>query len=107
MSANPPCINRIIRKQRVIVSEIPGTTRDSIDVPLIIGSGPTARHYLLTDTAGMRKMGKGPSERVERYSVFRAQASIEQADVVALMLVTLQAAHRPRQNDREPDRDPR
>lgn len=78
-------INRIIRKQRVIVSDVPGTTRDSIDVPLTIGSGPTARHYLLTDTAGMRKMGKVDSA-VERYSVFRAQASIERADVVALIL---------------------
>jgi GTP-binding protein len=78
-------INRIIRKQRVIVSDVPGTTRDSIDVPLTIGSGPTARHYLLTDTAGMRKMGKVDGA-VERYSVFRAQASIEQADVVALVL---------------------
>lgn len=78
-------INRVIRKQRVIVSDIPGTTRDSIDVPLTIGSGPTARHYLLTDTAGMRKMGKVDGA-VERYSVFRAQASIERADVVALIL---------------------
>ncbi len=78
-------INRIIRKQRVIVSDVPGTTRDSIDIPLIIGSGPTARHYLITDTAGMRKMGKVDGA-VERYSVFRAQASIERADVVALIL---------------------
>jgi GTP-binding protein len=78
-------INRIIRKQRVIVSDVPGTTRDSIDVPLVIGSGPTARHYLLTDTAGMRKMGKVDGA-VERYSVFRSQASIERADVVALVL---------------------
>jgi len=78
-------INRILRKQRVIVSDVPGTTRDSIDIPMTIGSGPTARHYLLTDTAGMRKMGKVDGA-VERYSVFRAQASIERADVVALIL---------------------
>ena len=78
-------INRIIRRERVIVSEIPGTTRDSIDIPFIVGSGPTARHYLLTDTAGMRKMGKIDGA-VERYSVFRAEKSIERADVVVLIM---------------------
>jgi GTP-binding protein len=78
-------INRIIRRERVIVSEIPGTTRDSIDVPFSIGSGPTARNYLLTDTAGMRRLGKVDSA-VERYSVFRAERSIQRADVVILML---------------------
>ena len=78
-------INRVIRRQRVIVSDVPGTTRDSIDVPFTIGSGPTARHYLLTDTAGMRKMGKVDGA-VERYSVYRAEKSIERADVVVLML---------------------
>jgi GTP-binding protein len=78
-------INRMIRRQRVIVSDVPGTTRDSIDVPFTIGSGPTARHYLLTDTAGMRKMGKVDGA-VERYSIFRAEKSIERADVVVLML---------------------
>jgi len=78
-------INRIIRRQRVIVSAVPGTTRDSIDVPFAVGTGPTARHYLLTDTAGMRKLGKIDGA-VERYSVFRAEKSIERADVVVLML---------------------
>lgn len=78
-------INRMTRRQRVIVSEIPGTTRDSIDVPFTIGSGPTARHYLLTDTAGMRRMGKVDGA-VERYSIFRAEKSIERADVVVLMM---------------------
>lgn len=78
-------INRIIRRQRVIVSDVPGTTRDSIDVPFVVGSGPTARHYLLTDTAGMRKLGKVDGA-VERYSVFRAEKSIERADVVVLMI---------------------
>lgn len=78
-------INRIIRRQRVIVSDIPGTTRDSIDIPFTVGTGPTARHYLLTDTAGMRKLGKVDGA-VERYSVFRAEASIERADVAVLMM---------------------
>jgi GTP-binding protein len=78
-------INRLIRQQRVIVSDIPGTTRDSIDVPFVIGSGPTARHYLLTDTAGMRRLGKVDTA-VERFSVFRAERSIQRADVVVLMV---------------------
>ena len=78
-------INRLIRRSRMIVSDIPGTTRDSVDIPFAVGSGPTARHYLLTDTAGMRKLGKVDGA-VERYSVFRAQQSIERADVAVLML---------------------
>jgi GTP-binding protein len=78
-------INRIVRQERLIVSNIPGTTRDIIDIPFQIGEGPTARHYLLTDTAGMRRMGKVDGA-VERYSVFRAESSIRRADVVALMI---------------------
>lgn len=78
-------INRLIRSQRLIVSDLPGTTRDSIDIPFTLGKGATARHYLLTDTAGMRKLGKIDGA-VERYSVFRAEKSIERADVVVLML---------------------
>jgi GTP-binding protein len=78
-------INRLLRKERMIVSDIPGTTRDSIDIPFTVGKEPTARHYLLTDTAGMRRMGKIDGA-VERYSVFRAEKSIERADVVILML---------------------
>ncbi len=78
-------INRLVRQQRVIVSEIPGTTRDSIDVPFSVGSGPTARNYLLTDTAGLRRMGK-VDNAVERFSVFRAERSIQRADVVILMI---------------------
>ncbi len=78
-------LNRVVNQERLIVSEIPGTTRDTIDIPFQVGEGPTARHYLLTDTAGMRRMGKVDGA-VERYSLFRAESSIRQADVVALML---------------------
>lgn len=78
-------INRMVRKERLIVSDIPGTTRDTIDIPFQVGEGPSARHYLLTDTAGMRRMGKVDGA-VERYSVYRAENSIERADVVILML---------------------
>lgn len=78
-------INRLVRDERVIVSALPGTTRDSIDVPFVVGSGPTARHYLLTDTAGMRRLGKIDTA-VERFSIFRAERSIQRADVIVLML---------------------
>jgi len=78
-------INRLLGSSRVIVSEIPGTTRDSIEIPFVIGEGPSARRYRLIDTAGMRKVGKVHSS-VERFSLFRAEQSIERADVVVLML---------------------
>jgi GTP-binding protein len=78
-------INRLIRNQRLIVSDVPGTTRDSIDIPFSVGSGPSARHYLLTDTAGMRRLGKVDTA-VERFSIFRAERSIQGADVVVLMI---------------------
>ena len=78
-------INRVLRNDRVIVSDVPGTTRDSIDIPFTVGRGEQARHYLLIDTAGMRKVGKINSS-VERFSHFRAMKSIARADVVVLVL---------------------
>jgi GTP-binding protein len=78
-------INRLLRAERVIVSEMAGTTRDSIDVPFTIGSGAQARHYVLVDTAGMRHKHR-IDNAVERFSLFRAEESVEQADVVVLVL---------------------
>ena len=78
-------INRLLRTERVIVSDVPGTTRDSIDVPFTIGSGDQARHYVLVDTAGMRHK-HSIDNAVERFSLFRAEQSIAEADVVVLML---------------------
>ncbi len=77
-------INRLLRSDRVIVSDVPGTTRDSIDVPFTVGSGPQARHYVLVDTAGMRRVGKIDNS-VERFSRFRAEKSIKEADVVVVL----------------------
>ncbi|MDA0990330.1 MAG: ribosome biogenesis GTPase Der [Verrucomicrobia bacterium] len=74
-------INRLLRHDRVIVSDIPGTTRDSIDIPFQVGQGGQARHYVLIDTAGMRRKGKIDTT-VERFSRMRAEKSIERADVV-------------------------
>lgn len=78
-------INRLLRSERVIVSPIPGTTRDSIEVPFTVGSGAAARHYRLIDTAGMRQRSKVDGA-VEKFSLLRAERSIEEADVVVLAL---------------------
>lgn len=78
-------VNRLLRSERVIVSPVPGTTRDSIDVPFVVGQGDQARHYLLIDTAGMRRTGKIDSA-VERFGLMRALKSVRDADIVVLML---------------------
>ena len=78
-------INRLLRTERVIVSEVAGTTRDSIDVPFTIGQGDQARHYILVDTAGMRHKHR-IDNAVERFSLFRAEESVKDADVVVLVL---------------------
>lgn len=78
-------INRLLRAERVLVSDIPGTTRDSVDVPFTVGQGEQARHYVLIDTAGLRKQRKIRS-RVEQVSVVQAQRSIRDANVVLLVL---------------------
>ena len=69
-------INRIIGKERVIVSDIPGTTRDAIDTKFERDS----KKYTLIDTAGIRKKSK-VLESVEKYSVLRAFTAVERADV--------------------------
>jgi len=78
-------INRLLRNDRVIVSDVAGTTRDSISVPFTIGKGDQARHYTFIDTAGMRNRHKIDNS-VERFSLFRAEQSVEEADVVVLVM---------------------
>ena len=78
-------VNRLLRNERVIVSAQPGTTRDSIAIPFVIGRDAQARHYILTDTAGLRRAGKIPGQ-VDRLGVARTQESIGRADVVGLVL---------------------
>ena len=78
-------INRLLGKERLIVSAVPGTTRDSIEIPFAIGVGPQARRYLLIDTAGLRRAGR-VREVVEKFSAMRTEQSIDRADVVVLML---------------------
>ncbi|MEA4849075.1 MAG: ribosome biogenesis GTPase Der [Clostridiaceae bacterium] len=74
-------VNKILGEERVIVSDIPGTTRDAIDTPFAIED----KKYVFIDTAGMRKRGK-VFESIERYSVIRSLTAIERADV-CLMLI--------------------
>jgi len=74
-------LNRLVGEQRVVVSEIPGTTRDAIDTLIEIDGAP----YRIVDTAGIRRRGK-VNAGVERFSVDRARKNIEQADVVILLI---------------------
>jgi GTP-binding protein len=78
-------INRLLHDERVIVSDVPGTTRDSIEIPFTIGKGETARHYQLIDTAGVQKETRSKSA-VDWFSNLRTDKSIERSDVVVMML---------------------
>lgn len=74
-------VNAILGEDRVIVSEIAGTTRDAIDTPF----AKDDQRYVLIDTAGMRKRGK-VYETTEKYSVMRSMKAIERADVVLVVI---------------------
>ncbi|MCD7749224.1 MAG: ribosome biogenesis GTPase Der [Oscillospiraceae bacterium] len=74
-------INRLLGENRVIVADMPGTTRDAVDTPLENQYGS----YLFIDTAGIRRKSK-VNDRVEKFSVMRAQLAIERSDVCLIML---------------------
>ncbi|SDN37741.1 ribosome biogenesis GTPase Der [Alkalicoccus daliensis] len=74
-------VNAILGEERVIVSNIPGTTRDAIDTPFT----KDEQDYVVIDTAGMRKRGK-VYETTEKYSVLRALKAIERSDVVLVVI---------------------
>ncbi|HRY13729.1 MAG TPA: ribosome biogenesis GTPase Der [Syntrophomonadaceae bacterium] len=74
-------VNALLGEERVIVSDTPGTTRDSIDTPFEY----EGNRYILIDTAGIRKKSR-ITEATERYSVIRSLKSVERADVVLIML---------------------
>ena len=74
-------INRILGEKRVIVSDMAGTTRDAVDTPFENDKGK----YVFIDTAGIRRKSK-VDERVEKFSVMRAQLAIERADVCVIMI---------------------
>jgi GTP-binding protein len=74
-------LNKILGEERVIVSSIAGTTRDAIDTHLLVDG----QHYLLIDTAGIRRKGK-TTEMAEKLSVIMAKKSLERADVAVLVI---------------------
>ncbi|MEG2406616.1 MAG: ribosome biogenesis GTPase Der, partial [Clostridiales bacterium] len=76
--------NRLLGKERTIVSDIPGTTRDAIDSNL----EKDGKNYIIIDTAGMRRRGK-ISETTERYSILRALRSIDRSDIVLMLIDAL------------------
>lgn len=74
-------VNALIGEERVIVSNIPGTTRDAIDTHFVADD----IKFILIDTAGMRRKGK-IDEPVERYSVMRSLRAVDRADVVLMVI---------------------
>jgi GTP-binding protein len=74
-------LNRLVGEERVLVSDVPGTTRDAVDTLLTLDD----RRYRLIDTAGIRRRGR-VQRRAERFSVARARSNIERCDVAVLVL---------------------
>ena len=75
-------INKLLGENRVMVSNVAGTTRDAIDTPFRYNN----QDYLLIDTAGIRRKRSVPNESVELYSVLRAFDAIRRADVVVMVV---------------------
>lgn len=75
-------VNAILKEERVIVSNIEGTTREAVDTHFTDEEGT---RYTMIDTAGIRKRGK-VYENTEKYSVLRAMSAIERSDIVCLVL---------------------
>jgi GTP-binding protein len=74
-------INRILGEERMVVSDVPGTTRDSVDTLL----EKKGARYLLIDTAGIRRKGK-VQDKLEKFSVIRALSAIERSDIALILI---------------------
>ena len=74
-------INRLLGENRVIVSDIAGTTRDAIDTEIV----HNGKEYVFIDTAGLRRKNK-IKEELERYSIIRTVSAVERADVVLMVI---------------------
>ncbi len=74
-------INKLLNTDRCIVSEIPGTTRDAVDTPVVIDD----KKFILMDTAGIRRKGK-TTRLLEKYSVIMALKALERCDIAVLVL---------------------
>jgi GTP-binding protein len=73
-------VNRVLGQERMIVSELPGTTRDPVDTAVVVDDEP----MILVDTAGIRRRGS-VQRGIERYSVLRSMKAIDRADVAVVM----------------------
>ena len=78
-------INALTQSERVIVSPIPGTTRDAVDVPFEVETEGVRSKYVLIDTAGMRKTRR-IDDSVEFFSVQRSEESIARSDITVLVI---------------------
>lgn len=78
-------INALTKSERVIVSPIPGTTRDAVDVPFEVETDGERQKYVLIDTAGMRKT-RSVNDSIEFFSVKRSEDSIARSDIVVLVI---------------------
>ena len=74
-------VNALLGQERAIVSNVPGTTRDSIDTPFM----HNGREYVLVDTAGIRRKRSIEDNSIERYSVIRSLSALRRADVVLIV----------------------
>lgn len=74
-------INRILGQQRLLVSDVPGTTRDAIDTVCNFNDKP----YLLIDTAGIRRKGK-VAKKLEKFSIIKALRSLERCDIALVVM---------------------
>ena len=86
-------VNRIVGSERLLVSELPGTTRDSVDIHFTL----RGRNYVFIDTAGIRKKGR-VKEKIEKFSVIKALQSLDRCHVAIVLIdasegVTDQDAH--------------
>jgi GTP-binding protein len=78
-------INSLTQSERVIVSPIPGTTRDAVDVPFEVETEGVRESYLLIDTAGLRK-ARRVDDSIEFFSAKRTEAAIDRCDIAILVI---------------------
>ena len=78
-------INALTKSERVIVSPIPGTTRDAVDVPFEVETDGVRQKYILIDTAGMRK-ARSVNDSIEFFSVKRSEDSIARCDIAVMVI---------------------
>jgi len=78
-------VNALTRSERVIVSPLPGTTRDAVDVPFEVETDGVRQRYVLIDTAGLRKPRR-VADSIEFFSVRRAEQAIRRCDIAVLVL---------------------